>query len=575
MRLLYPLLFAGMATATTAPLVKTLNGTYLGRYVPSLDQDFFLGIPFAHAPRLANPTPYDESWSDVRSAEWYGPICHQSITPERVERTNISGVNEECLNLNVVRPSGHNVKRHGKLPVVVWFYGGGFIGGFGADLNSNFSYVVKKSVEIGTPILAVTFNYRLGIFGFPFGEEVLKEGVANLGLKDQRIALGWVQENIEAFGGDINRVTLWGQSAGAISIVGQLLAYGGRDDGLFHRVLPYSGGLGVANSGNVTRGDRLKAMETIAKATGCEGKGLACLRGVGADLLFEAGKNASTLSTFWSAIDGDFLREMPSMQLLSGGFPKKLKILTGSNSDEGLASLGSAPEVNTEEDVTNFLRQYFSQATNETLRKLLDAYPVEAGGPPFSLPVDQTDWLCQGVRSVGKQCGTQSRRLAAILGDHRFLSGRRTLARTAAERGMTAYSYRFDTWPFGKEVQNGNFRPGFATHSAEYSYFLGYGREHIWFQDNPVVANSSAHRALSHGIITTFVSFVHSGDPNAVKAPGFPTWPKYSVEKPSNLVFNATEEPDVLNVHVEPDTFREEGFRLFETYPYELDFLNV
>jgi len=443
MRLLSPFLFAAVATAATAPQVKTLNGTYLGRYVPSLDQDFFLGIPFAHAPRLASPTPHTESWSDVRSAEWYGPICHQSITPDRIRQTNISGVAEECLNLNVVRPSGHDVKKDGKLPVVVWIYGGGFVGGFGADLNSNFSYVVQKSVAIGTPILAVTLNYRLGIFGFPFGEEVRKEGVANLGLKDQRMALRWVQENIEAFGGDAGSVTLWGQSAGAVSIVGQLLAYGGRDDGLFHRVLLYSGGVGIANAGNVTRGDRLKAMETIAKATGCEGEGLACLRGVDADRLFEAGNNASTLSTYWSAIDGDFLREVPSVQLLRGDFPKKLEILTGANSDEGLAFLGSIPEVNTEGDVAGFLRRYFPQATNETLGKLLDAYPVEAGGPPFSLPVDQTDWLCQGVRSVGMRCSAQSRRVAAIVGDYVFLGGRRTLARTAAERGMTAYSYRY------------------------------------------------------------------------------------------------------------------------------------
>lgn len=446
MRLFSPFLFAGMATAAAAApalQVKTINGTYVGRYVPSLDQDFFLGIPFARAPRLANPTPYNESWSDVRSAEWYGPICHQPITPERIKQTNVSGVDEECLNLNVVRPSGHNVKKDGKLPVLVWLYGGGFRGGFGAELNSNFSFVVKRSVEMGTPILAVTLNYRIGVFGFPGGEEVQKEGVANLGLKDQRIALRWVQENIEAFGGDTNKVTLWGQSAGAFSIVGQLLAYGGRDDGLFHRVLPTSGGIGMANAGNVTRGDRLKTMEMIAKATGCEGKGLACLRGVDADLLLKAANNASTLTTFWSAVDGDFLREVPSLQLMRGGFPRKLKILTGANSDEGLALLGSIPEVNTEDEVTNFLRRYFPQVRNETLRRLLDAYPLEAGGPPFSLPFDQTDWLCQGVRSVSMRCNTQSRRVAAILGDYVFLGGRRTLARTAAERGMTAYSFRY------------------------------------------------------------------------------------------------------------------------------------
>lgn len=443
MRLLSPLLLAATSLAATAPLAKTLNGTYLGRYVPSLNQDFFLGIPFAHAPRLANPTTYNESWSDVRSAEWYGPICHQSITPQLIERTNISGVDEDCLNLNVVRPAGHDAKKDGKLPVVVWLYGGGFIDGFGADLNSNFSYVVQKSVEIGKPILAVTLNYRVGIFGFPFGEEVGEEGVANLGLKDQRIALKWIQENIEAFGGDRKKVTLWGQSAGAISIVGQMLAYGGRDDGLFHRAVAYSGGLGIANTGNLTRGDRVRAMEAIARATGCEGRGLACLRGVDADLLFEAGNNASAWSMYWSAIDGDFLREVPSVQLLRGEFPKKLKILAGANSDEGLGFLAGVPEVNTEEDVDGILQLYFPRATIETRRKLLDAYPAEAGGPPFALPLDQTDQLCEGLRSVGLECGTQTRRLAAILGDYGLLAGRRTLVKTLAERGMTAYSYRY------------------------------------------------------------------------------------------------------------------------------------
>ncbi|KAK4450500.1 lipase 4 [Podospora aff. communis PSN243] len=575
MRLLPPLQFFLACTASTpttpTPLAKTLNGTYTGRHVPTLNQDLFLNIPFAHAPRFANPTPHNQSWPDVRSAEWYGPICHQSITPARIAETNVSGVHEECLNLNVVRPAGHDTAKDGKLPVLVWLHGGGFTNGFAADLNSNFSYIVKHSVEIGTPVMAVTINYRLGVFGFPGGEEVQREGVANLGLKDQRIALRWIQENIEAFGGDRDKVTLWGQSAGAYSIVNQMLAYGGQDEGLFSRVVVYSGGLGLANSGSVTRGDRVRVMEAVEKGTRCEGRGLACLRGVDAGLLFEVAKNASSATTFWSAVDGDFVREVPSVQLMRGGFPRNLKILTGSNSDEGLAFLGTLPELNTEDDVTNLLRQLFPQARNETLRKLMDAYPVEAGGPPFSLPVDETDWLCKGVQAVGFRCTAQSRRVAAITGDYAYLYSRRTLARTAAELGLTSYSYRFDTWPFGKEVQNGKFRPGFAVHSAEYSYFLGYGREHHWFEDNPVVANSSSHRALSYGIMTKLVSFVHSGDPNVVKAPGFPTWPKYNIKEPTNLVLNATEKPDILNVHVEPDTFRKEGFRLFEMYPYELD----
>ncbi|KAK5652277.1 hypothetical protein OQA88_10625 [Cercophora sp. LCS_1] len=569
MKLLSLLPFLPLVEGGSKPLAKTLNGTYAGRHVPSLAQDFFLGIPFAHAPLLSNPISINDSWTGHRSAEQYGPICHQLITPELINRTGIPGLHQECLNLNIIRPAGWNHNDE-KLPVLVWLYGGGFVDGFGADLNSNFSYVVQKSVEIGKPILAVTLNYRTSILGFPFGEEVKNEGVANLGLKDQRMALRWMQENIGAFGGDRNKVTLWGQSAGAISIVGHLLAYGGRDEGLFHRGVVISGGVGIANTGNVTRPDRVRAFEEILKGTGCEGKGLDCLRGVDAETLFEVGQNVSAFSLYWTVIDGDILREPASVQVLKGEFVKSVQLVVGTNSDEGLAWLGSVGEMNTEADVVATAKQYFRSATNETIQKLVDAYP-ENEGPPFSLPLSETGKLCEGLRTIGMKCGPQSRRLGAILGDYGILYGRRTLARKFAELGLAAYSYRFDTWPTSFPVQGGNFRPGFASHSTEYSYFLNYGSEHNLYGNNPVVANSSSHRALAHGISSKLVAFVHSGDPNIIQAPGFPAWPRYSVEKPANLVFNATAEPDALNVHVESDTYRQEAFSLFEGYPYELD----
>jgi carboxylesterase type B len=142
----------------------------------------------------------------------------------------VTGISDECLNLNIIRPSKASLNKAGfadaKLPVAVWLYGGGFSDGFGADLNSNFSWIVQASVAQGMPIMAVTLNYRTGFLGFPGGEDVMAAGVTNLGLKDQRHALQWIQENIAAFGGDPSKVTVWAQSAGANSIAHQLMAYG-------------------------------------------------------------------------------------------------------------------------------------------------------------------------------------------------------------------------------------------------------------------------------------------------------------------------------------------------------------
>ena len=101
--------------------------------------------------------------------------------------------------LNVVRPSGYENQ---KLPVAFWIHGGGFFEGSGGDRRYNMSFMVKNSVDIGKPIMAVSINYRLSTWGFLSGtEEVVKEGSTNAGIRDQRLALHWVQENIEAFGG--------------------------------------------------------------------------------------------------------------------------------------------------------------------------------------------------------------------------------------------------------------------------------------------------------------------------------------------------------------------------------------
>ena len=136
---------------------------------------------------------------------------------------------EDCLYLNVIRPSG--ISDNASLPVAVWIHGGGLYDGSTADKNYNLSYIVQNSVDIGQPMIAISIQYRLAAWGFLGSQEALDAGITNIGFKDQRLSLHWVNENIAAFGGDPSKVTIWGESSGAQSVGAQLLAYSGRDDG--------------------------------------------------------------------------------------------------------------------------------------------------------------------------------------------------------------------------------------------------------------------------------------------------------------------------------------------------------
>lgn len=219
-------------TNGSSPTVELQNGTYYGQLNTKYEQDIFLGIPYAQPPvgnlRFQSPRPLNTSWDDERNATEYSPQCFGYGSDTWVLGNYVS---EDCLTINVVRP--HGVPEDAKLPVAVWIHGGGLTTGGSSDPRYNLSFIVEQSVKMRTPIIATSINYRLHAWGFLFSSEVEEAGAANLGFRDQRLGLHWVQENIAAFGGDPETVTIWGESAGARSVATQLLAYGGRDDGLF------------------------------------------------------------------------------------------------------------------------------------------------------------------------------------------------------------------------------------------------------------------------------------------------------------------------------------------------------
>lgn len=214
------------------PLISINQGKYLGSNLkhPDYPQSIqrWLNIPYAFPPignlRFRPPVPLphvpEDANQPVTDASEWGYHCPDSMN----DPANASKENESCLNLNVFRPmdyfqaSGDGSKEKKELlPVIVYIHGGGFNGG-----NGRGPYMVSNLVAWAyTPVIGVSFNYRVGAFGFLHGSIAMAEGDnggINAGLKDQRCALDWVQKNIEAFGGDPNKVTVVGTSAGAHSV---------------------------------------------------------------------------------------------------------------------------------------------------------------------------------------------------------------------------------------------------------------------------------------------------------------------------------------------------------------------
>lgn len=200
------LLLAASATSAVvsrrgdAPTAKTQNGTYHGVYNPTYDTDYFLGVPFAQPPigdlRFRIPQSLNESWTDSRNATEYG---YQCIGYGRDTWSQGNYVSEDCLTLNVVRPS-KAASEGQKMPVLVWIHGGGLVMGGSSDRRYNQSFIAQQSADAGMPIVAVSINYRLASWGFLYGKEIQDSGNTMLGFRDQRLALEWIQENIDAFG---------------------------------------------------------------------------------------------------------------------------------------------------------------------------------------------------------------------------------------------------------------------------------------------------------------------------------------------------------------------------------------
>lgn len=542
---------AADGNASSSPTVTVQNGSYTGLYNANYDQDLFLGLRYAQPAsrfRLAEPLA-NASWSTPQPATSYPPSCvgfgSDDIGYE---------LSEDCLFLNVIRPA--STSPNDSLPVAVWIHGGGLVMGGSADRRYNLSFIVANSVELGTPMIAVSLNYRLSAFGFLHGEEALEAGIANNGFRDQRLALQWVHENIAAFGGDPDKVTIWGESSGAESVSAQVLAYNGRDDGLFRAAIGQSGFGGILSryAGGFNATDKMQATyDLLVSNTSCTAtatvSSLDCLRALPLDTL-TAALNGTAAGPWAPMLDGDFIADYPVNQLRDGRYPQ-VALMIGANVDEGSAfGQGRGPAdgpVNTDADMRFAVANIMGVNDTQKVDEALALYPnIQAVGIPS---IDKFPVIVEGDE-LASTLGLQYRRTGALFGDFTMQYLRRRASIAWSDASLPSYAYMFDVTVNGMPNYIG------ATHFQEVAFVfdntqgLGYDA-----QPNPFANTTDAFPQLAKAMSNAWVRFVVGLDPNG---DGLGVeWPVYDAAEGGGVgkivVF------DVNGTYVDWDSFREEG----------------
>ncbi|KAL2817523.1 Alpha/Beta hydrolase protein [Aspergillus cavernicola] len=532
------LLGAGNAAPSglSGPTAHVRNGTYIGLQNTNYDQDLFLGIPYAQQPvgdlRFTVPQSVNETWEGRRAAKEYSDICVGYGTD-----SIWYPMSEACLTLNVIRDS--SVTEHSKLPVGVWIHGGGFVQGSGADERYNMSALVSNSHKIDKPFIAVTLNYRLSTWGFLGSKEVTQSGNTNLGLRDQRLALHWIKENIASFGGDPEKITIWGESAGGMSVGLHLTAYGGRDDGLFRGAIMQSGGSIMASPMNTSAYQGM--YDEIVGKVGCRQASdtLQCLRGVEFATLNAAlnATDGSPAYDFSPAIDHDLIRERGSTQLDDQDFVQ-VPIIAGSNTDEG-TSFGPTGINTTQQFYNDLTNAEGSNLPPSIASEILRLYPDD---PSQGIP----EFL--GPKRIPSH-GLQWRRTSAFAGDLSMHANRRRQCEVWAESSTPAYCYRFNMRGADTDYING------AGHFEEIAFVFNNLAGLGYHYGKPFAGMPESYKELSGMMAGMWAAFIHDLDPNTDEAVGEGVfWEGYEVDWPVDLVFDAN-----VTSYMEEDTWREEG----------------
>ena len=485
------------AAASAADLVQIANGTIEGRGVQPSGVRIFRGVPFAQPPtgdlRWREPQPVS-NWNGVRQATDFGPRCMQArIFDDMVFRSN--GVSEDCLYLNVWTPAKSNRER---LPVLVYFYGGGFVSGDGSEPRYDGESMAAKGVVV------VTVNYRVGVFGFMAHPELTKESAhhasGNYGFLDQNAALQWVQRNIANFGGDSKRVTIAGESAGSISVSAHMVSPLSKK--LFAGAIGESGAI----TGALSAVPRAKGEEQGSKfAANLGAQDLAALRAIPSQEMLDASSKGgwASVGRFPLTIDGYFLTDDPAT-IYANGKQARVPLLVGWNSEEvgWNALLGSAQP--TLENYKNVLAKLYSTRADEVLK----LYPATTS--------------------------EEVMQAAADLASDRFISY--STWKWADLHAKTSPVYRYFYARPRPAMKTKNTPPARgAAHSAEIEYALGN------LASNDVYAWTPDDYRVSTVMQSYFANFIKKANPNGA---GLPEWPALSTGRIMRLDVESRAETD-------------------------------
>src|SRR5579871_857090 len=467
----------------------------------------FNGIPYARPPvghlRWRMPQP-PEPWAGVRDASRFGNIAPQVESASGAVLGGTPGTrSEDCLYLNIQTPACDGAKR----AVMVWIHGGAFVTGASSVGTYNGKYLVPRG-----DIVLVTINYRLGAFGFlnlhdASGGKL--PGTGAEGLADQIAALQWVKQNISAFGGDPSNVTIFGESAGGMSVGALLAAPGAR--GLFHKAIPQSGASDIGHARDKTAGIARLLLERM----GLDSSDWAKLADAPWQLVLEAQKQllaeprATGSLPFAPTIDGALLPRR-AIACVREGSAKNIPVMTGTTRDEWKLFTATAAKLRLMDEAK--LRRYTARLVGETQAEaVLSAY---AGGSPFD-------------------------RWNAVMTDHSFAIPAIRLVE-AQSAHAPAFLYRFDwTSTFLRGVLG-------SCHALELGFVFGTYSEKLAAAFFGAGAKAAS---LSLAMMDAWTAFARTGRP--VVSSG-PEWPAYNETARPAMIFSA----DAPRVESDPNAAR-------------------
>lgn len=470
----------------TGTIVETAYGSVQGE---KLNEVYvWKGIPYAKppvGPLRFHPPVKPIAWEGIRLTTEFSPVAAQTSSEVmNYLGNNITNMSEDCLYLNIWSPSADQKRR----PVLIWIHGGAFVSGSGSS-----SWYDGESFAAKGDVVVVTINYRLGIFGFLHlgeigGEEYVTSG--NCGILDQVAALEWVKENIEAFGGDPDKVTIFGESAGAMSI-GVLLGFPSAQ-GLFQQAILQSG----AARNAIPKEKATKVTKKLLQALNVDSTNLSQLESIPLEKLLEVSNLVPPMSLV-PVIDGVSLPHPPEAAI-AAGIAKDIKILIGTNKDEYNLFTAFEP--------------LWKNATPQTLSTIFE----KTFGPLW--PELSQQFLDEEDLSLDLYNQFMTMQI--------FTYPALKLAEHLINQGTLVWMYRFD-WE--SPVLNGALK---SAHALEIPFVWNTlqkpGTENLTGQGfNRQIVSDQMHDA--------WIAFARYGDPNTKT---LPSWPHYDLENRSTLIFD-------------------------------------